>query len=167
MRKLIFLSACCLMLANSVVFADCQNISLQVRLVDEDHQYKKGARLPRGSEAFHVRNEQEMLLVKKAVIFTGEHIADASPGADRRTNEPVVNLTLDSVGTHKLKDVTHDNVNKRMAIILFKQGEGEIIFAPFIRERIDNGRLQISGLTTIAEAQNIADAIKCQARQRH
>ena len=167
MRKLVFLGAGCLMLVNSAALADCLDVPLQARLVDEDHQYKEGARLPRGSEAFHVRNEQEMLLVKKAVIFTGGEIVDAQQEFDKATYTPIVDITLDSRGASAFKNATRDNIGKRIAIILFEQDKGEIITAPVIREEIGGGRIRISGSMSIAEAQNIVAAIKCQAQQRH
>ncbi|MDR0480502.1 MAG: protein translocase subunit SecD [Gallionellaceae bacterium] len=127
--------------------------TLEVRLVDEDHPYAAGGTVPPGSDLFRGRDGSS-LLVKKSVIFTGERITDARPGVDSRTNEPVVNLTLDSVGTRKFKDVTHDNVGKRMAIIMFEAGQGEIVTAPTIREEIGGGHVQISGSMNTEEAQN-------------
>jgi preprotein translocase subunit SecD len=98
--------------------------------------------------------EGGVLLVQKLVILTGERINDAQPGFDNRTNEPTVNLNLDGVGARKFKDASRENVGKRMAIILFEKGKGEIITAPVIREEIGGGRVQISGRMTTEEAQN-------------
>lgn len=127
--------------------------TLEVRMVDEEHQIIPGAAAPFGSEMFKERNGN-MLLVKKQVIFTGERIKDAQPGFDNRNNEPAVHLNLDSVGAHKFKEVTRENVGKRMAIILFEKGKGEIVTAPVIREEIGGGRVQISGQMSTIEAQN-------------
>ena len=41
--------------------------------------------------------------------------------------------------------MTRDNVGKRMAIILFEKGKGEVVTAPVIRQEIAGGRVQISG----------------------
>ena len=38
-----------------------------------------------------------------------------------------MNLTLDSKGSRIFRDVTRENVNKRMAIILFEKGKGEAV----------------------------------------
>ncbi|MDR2196120.1 MAG: protein translocase subunit SecD [Gallionellaceae bacterium] len=128
--------------------------TLEVRLVDEEHQYVEGSALPFGSDMFRESNGTP-LLVKKAVIFTGERLNDAQPGFDQN-NQPAVNLSLDGVGARKFKEVTRANVGKRMAIILFEKGRGEIITAPVIREEIGGGRVQITGNMSTAEAQSTA-----------
>ena len=96
------------------------------------------------------------LLVKKIVIFTGERISDAQPGFDSRDNEPAVHINLDGIGARKFKEATRDNVGKRMAIILFEKGKGEIVTAPVIREEIGGGRVQITGRMTTEETKNTA-----------
>ena len=129
--------------------------TLEVRMVDEEHQYTPGAAPPFGTEMFRDRDGNP-LLVKKQVILTGERINDAQPGFDNRTNEAAVHLNLDGVGARKFKEATRANVDKRMAIILFEKGKGEIVTAPVIREEIGGGRVQISGKMTTAEAQDTA-----------
>jgi preprotein translocase subunit SecD len=52
--------------------------------------------------------------------------------------------------------VTRDNVGKRMAIILFEKGKGEVVTAPVIRAEIGGGRVQISGRMTTVEANDTA-----------
>src|SRR5690606_35666737 len=49
-----------------------------------------------------------------------------------------------------------NNINKRMAIILFEQGKGEVVTAPVIRSEIPGGQVQISGSMTAEEAADIA-----------
>ncbi|MDD4979240.1 MAG: protein translocase subunit SecD [Gallionella sp.] len=127
--------------------------TLEVRLVDDDHSYTEGGVVPFGLEAFKDR-EGRTLLVKKQVLLTGERINDAQPGFDNRDNEPAVHLNLDGVGARKFKEATRENVGKRMAIILFEKGKGEIVTAPVIREEIGGGRVQISGRMTTEEAQD-------------
>ncbi|MDD5300600.1 MAG: protein translocase subunit SecD [Gallionella sp.] len=129
--------------------------TLEVRMVDEEHQVVPGAAAPFGTEMFKDR-EGNMLLVKKQVILTGERINDAQPGFDNRSNEPAVHINLDGVGARKFKDATRENVGKRMAIVLFEKGKGEIITAPVIREEIGGGRVQISGRMSTVEAQDSA-----------
>jgi preprotein translocase subunit SecD len=52
--------------------------------------------------------------------------------------------------------VTRENVNKRMAILLFEKGKGEVVTAPVIRSEIGGGRVQISGRMTTQEANDVA-----------
>jgi preprotein translocase subunit SecD len=129
--------------------------TLEVRMVDETHQASAGAAAPFGTEMFKDR-EGKMLLVKKQVILTGERINDAQPGFDNRTNEAAVHINLDGVGARQFKEATRENVGKRMAIILFEKGKGEIVTAPVIREEIGGGRVQISGQMNTVEAQDTA-----------
>jgi len=129
--------------------------TLEVRMVDETSQAGPGATAPFGTEMFKDR-QGVMLLVKKQVILTGERINDAQPGFDNRTNEAAVHINLDGVGARLFKEATRENVGKRMAIILFEKGKGEIVTAPVIREEIGGGRVQISGQMDPVEAQDTA-----------
>ncbi|CAH1905284.1 Sec translocon accessory complex subunit SecD [Candidatus Nitrotoga sp. HW29] len=129
--------------------------TLEVRLVDDEHKLSEGAAAPFGTDMFKDR-DGSMLLVRKSVLLTGERINDAQPGFDSRTNEPAVHINLDSAGTRKFKEATRENVGKRMAILLFEKGKGEVITAPVIREEIGGGRVQISGQMNTKEANDIS-----------
>ena len=129
--------------------------TLEVRLVDESVEARSAESgrgpVPFGSERFPDRTGQAVI-VKKQVVLTGENLTDAQPGFDSQTQEPTVNLTLDAKGSRIFRDVTRENINKRMAIILFEKGKGEVVTAPVIRAEIGGGRVQISGQMTTAEA---------------
>jgi len=129
--------------------------TLEVRLVDDEHKFTEGSAAPFGTEMFKDR-DGSMLLVKKSVLLTGERINDAQPGFDNRSNEPAVHINLDSAGTRKFKEATRENVGKRMAIVLFEKGKGEVVTAPVIREEIGGGRVQISGQMNTKEANDIS-----------
>ena len=129
--------------------------TLEVRLVDEERQFSGGTTAPFGTDMFKDR-DGTMLLVKKNVLFTGDRINDAQPGFDSRDNKPAVHINLDGVGARKFKEATRENVGKRMAIILFEKGKGEIVTAPVINEEIGGGRVQISGSMTTSEAHDIS-----------
>ncbi|HAY08998.1 MAG TPA: protein translocase subunit SecD, partial [Thauera sp.] len=64
--------------------------------------------------------------------------------------------TLDAAGARIFRDVTRESVGKRMAILLFEKGKGEVVTAPVIRSEIGGGRVQISGRMTTAEANDVA-----------
>ena len=129
--------------------------TLEVRMVDESSEASAAvggaAAVPFGSERYLERSGQP-IIVKKQVILTGENLTDAQAGFDSQTHEPVVNLTLDAKGARVFKDVTRENVGKRMAILLFEKGKGEVVTAPVIRSEIGGGRVQISGRMTTMEA---------------
>ncbi|MDO4591264.1 MAG: protein translocase subunit SecD [Comamonadaceae bacterium] len=129
--------------------------TLELRLVDETSEGRAAemgtGNVPFGSERYLDRNGNAVI-VKKQVILTGENLTDAQPGFDSQTQEPTVNLVLDAKGARIFKDITRENINKRMAIILFEKGKGEVVTAPVIRSEIGGGRVQISGRMTTMEA---------------
>ena len=132
--------------------------TLEVRMVDDSPealaQLSQGT-VPFGTERFKDREGRDVL-VKRQVVLTGDNLNDAQPGFDNQTHEPTVNLTLDAKGARIFKDVTRENVGKRMAIILFEKGKGEVVTAPVIRQEIGGGRVQISGRMTTVEATDTA-----------
>lgn len=129
--------------------------TLEVRMVDESSEARaaeSGAGIvPFGSERFLERSGQPVI-VKKQVVLTGENLTDAQPGFDNQTQEAVVNLTLDAKGARIFREVTRESIGKRMAIVLFEKGKGEVVTAPVIRSEISGGRVQISGRMTSMEA---------------
>lgn len=133
--------------------------TLEVRMVDESSEARAAesgsAAVPFGAERFLERTGQPVI-VKKQVILTGENLTDAQPGFDSQTHEAVVNLTLDAKGARIFRDVTRESIGKRMAIILFEKGKGEVVTAPVIRSEIGGGRVQISGRMTSMEATDTA-----------
>ena len=135
--------------------------TLEIRLVDEEKsdpttldQASKG-QTPFGDEFFMDRNGQP-ILVKKKVELTGEYITDAGPGADQQSGRSTVNVTLDGRGARIFRQVTKENVGKRMAILLIEKGQAEVITAPVINEEIGGGRVQISGMNNAQEATDIS-----------
>ncbi len=132
--------------------------TLEIRMVDDSPGALEAALAgspPYGTEVYNERGGQP-LLVKKQVVLTGDRLTDAQPGFDNQTQEPAVHLTLDAAGARIFKDVTRENINKRMAILLIEKGKGEVVTAPVIRSEIGGGRVQISGRMTTSEANDTA-----------
>ena len=133
--------------------------TLELRLVDESTEGRSAeigsGPVPFGSERYLDRSGQAVI-VRKQVMLTGDNLTDAQPGFDNQTQEPAVHLTLDAKGARIFKDITRENINKRMAILLFEKGKGEVVTAPVIRTEIGGGRVQISGRMTTAEANDTA-----------
>jgi preprotein translocase subunit SecD len=135
--------------------------TLEVRLVEEDKMDPStlaaatAGQVPFGSE-FYIERGGAPIIVRKQVVLTGDRISDAQPGFDNQTNEPAVHIRLDATGARIFQQVTRENVGKRMAILLFEKGKGEVITAPVIREEIGGGRVQISGRMTTREANDVA-----------
>lgn len=135
--------------------------TLEIRMVDEEKKdlatleaAEKG-QVPFGDEMYRDRDGNP-ILVKKNVVLTGDRITDAGPGVNNQTGGSIVNVTLDGRGAGIFKNVTRDNVGKRMAILLIEKGNTEVITAPVINEEIGGGRVQISGMDNTQEATDIA-----------
>ena len=132
--------------------------TLEIRMVDDTPGALEAAmagQVPFGTELYVERGGRP-LLVKKQVMLTGDRLTDAQPGFDNQTQEPAVHLTLDSAGSRIFKDITRENVGKRMAILLIEKGKGEVVTAPVIRTEIGGGRVQISGSMSTTEANDTA-----------
>jgi preprotein translocase subunit SecD len=54
-----------------------------------------------------------------------------------------------------MRDTSRENLKKRMAIVLFEKGKGEVLTAPVIQGELGN-RFQISGSMSVAEASDLA-----------
>jgi preprotein translocase subunit SecD len=132
--------------------------TLEIRMVCESREELDAlaaGTVPLGCERYKDRDGQA-ILVKKQVILTGDNLNDAAAGFDSQTQEPTVNLNLDGKGARIFRDVTRENINKRMAILLIEKGKGEVVTAPVIRSEISGGRVQISGKMNVSEAADTA-----------
>ena len=131
--------------------------TLEIRLVDDSPAAQAalaGGTVPFGLERYEDTGGMP-LLVRRQVILTGENLQDAQAGFDDR-QQAAVHLTLDSKGARIFRDVTRANIDRRMAIILFEKGVGEVVTAPVIRTEIGGGRVQISGSMNTREANDLA-----------
>ncbi|MDX9844146.1 MAG: protein translocase subunit SecD [Aquabacterium sp.] len=131
--------------------------TLEVRMVNdsvEAQAAQAGGPVPFGYERYMERGGLP-IIVKREVVLTGDNLTDAQPGFDEN-QEAAVHLTLDARGARIFKDVTRENIGKRMAIILFEKGKGEVVTAPVIRGEIGGGRVQISGRMSTEEAADTA-----------
>jgi preprotein translocase subunit SecD len=131
--------------------------TLELRMVDETGDIAAALRgqVPFGEELY-TEHGGVPLLVKKHVELTGDQLTDAQPGFDNQTQEPAVHLKLDAKGTRVFRDLTRENVGKRMAILLIEKNKGEVVTAPVIRSEIGGGSVQISGRMTTVEANDVA-----------
>lgn len=135
--------------------------SLEVRLVEDDSsklQDAQAGNVPVGYELLDEVSPSGMpskILVKKDVELTGDNINDAQPGFSEN-GEAAVHINLDSKGAAIFKQLTRDNIGRRMAMILVEKGKAEVVTAPVIRTEIGGGRVQISGSMNTAEANDTA-----------
>jgi len=131
--------------------------TLEIRMVDEqaDPTAIQQGQTPYGDDIVTSRDGGK-IAVKKDVVLTGDSITDASPGFESTSGQAAVHVNLDGKGARIFKDVTRENVGKRMAILLIEKGVAEAITAPVIREEIGGGRVQITGMESAQEASDIA-----------
>ena len=132
--------------------------TLEMRLVEDSAEARAAENntgtVPFGSERYFERNGQAVI-VKKQVILTGDNLTDAQPGFDSQSQQPKVDLTVDAKGGRIMRDTSRENIKKRMAILLFEKGKGEVLTAPVIQSELGN-RFQISGSMSVTEATDLA-----------
>ncbi len=132
--------------------------TLEMRLVDDSAEARAAEQgtgpVPFGAERYFERNGRAVI-VKKQVILTGDSLTDAQPGFDSQTQQPKVDLTVDAKGGRIMRDTSRENLQKRMAILLFEKGKGEVLTAPVIQGELGN-RFQISGSMSVTEANDLA-----------
>ena len=131
--------------------------TLELRMVDDSAEaleaLKGNGPVPFGTERFMDRGFGP-IIVKRQVILTGDNLNDAQPGFDENHN-PAVHLTVDAKGARIMKETSRENIGKRMAILIFEKGKGEVVTAPKINSELGN-RFQISGSMTTQEAADTA-----------
>lgn len=118
------------------------------------------SQLDQASGEFRAAGYQPMLL-EEDTLLTGEYITDARTGTDPQTNQPVVNMTFDAEGTQLFGNLTSENTNRLMAIVL----DDVVNSAPRINEPILGGRCQItlggrSYRESMAEATSLAIVLR-------
>lgn len=104
-------------------------------------------RLPKGTEVLFQKetnvNTREVTyspyLLSKDALVTGEDLQDAYSSYDPKTNEPIVDFSLNPVGATRFDKATGENVGRYMAIVL----DNNVHSAPRIKTRISGGRAMI------------------------
>ena len=130
--------------------------TLELRMVDDTAEAKSallGGVMPQGSEAFK-ETDGRPIAVYKQVVITGDNLNNAQSTFDDK-GQPAVNLQVDSKGARIIKDISRENIGKRMAIILFEKGKGEVVSAPVIRGELGNS-FSISGAMNPQQAADLA-----------
>ncbi|MCP1289988.1 MULTISPECIES: protein translocase subunit SecD [Chromobacterium] len=134
--------------------------TLEVRMVEDDPSKMADAmagNVPAGYELLDEASSRgvQKILVRKDVELTGDNINDAQAGFDEN-GAPAVHINLDSAGASIFRQVTAENIGRRMAMVLVEKGRAEVVTAPVIRSEIGGGRVQISGSMNPAEANDTA-----------
>jgi len=86
----------------------------------------------------------------------GKYVTDARVGTDPYTGEFNVSMNMNSEGAKKWANVTRENVNQAIAIVL----DGLVYSAPNVSEEIKGGSSSISGQFSQADADDLANILK-------
>lgn len=100
-------------------------------------------------------NTAKMVLKKEAVL-TGSYLMDAEVMVSPQDNRPYVSIKFDPTGAKIFEEITKNNLQKNLAIVL----DGTIYSAPTIQSVISGGDASISGNFTFKEANNLAIVLK-------
>jgi preprotein translocase subunit SecD len=106
---------------------------------------------------------EEGLVISETPVVTGSELADAEATVDPGTLQPAILLRFDAAGAQKLASFTRENMARALAIVL----DGRVVSAPLIREPILDGRAQISGTLTKADAEEIAGRLRAKDCRRN
>ena len=97
----------------------------------------------------------ETLYVQKAPLLDHTAISSATVTKNMQTGTPQIDVEFSEVGKELFAQVTKENLNKRLAIVL----DGHLYSAPMIRSEISGGKAQITGSFTEEEAKHLAAKI--------
>lgn len=100
---------------------------LQVRMVDESviGPVDDTTAVPFGSEMFKVGRNGPAILYKEPIL-TGDYITGANASFDQN-QQPAVSIDLNGDGGRKIREATRGKIGKRMAIVLFEKGKGDVL----------------------------------------
>ena len=146
-----------------------QTARLEFKLVDEGQSVQQAVqgKVPEGDEVLYqrIKNKQtgevtrEPFLLKKRTVLTGDTLTGAEVRYDSDFNEPYVSITFNRMGSTIFRQVTRENIRKRLAIVL----DGNVYSAPVIQDEIAGGRAQITGRFTTEEARDLAIVLRAGA----
>ncbi|HXZ49371.1 MAG TPA: protein translocase subunit SecD [Usitatibacter sp.] len=138
--------------------------TLEIRLVAEEYAQGRGEDAfaqykdqpaPFGTDKFYDQRNGAPVLVRRSLVIGGDRITDAQANFDQQTGSPVVNVKLDSAGGRVMRQVTRENVGKRMAILLVEKTGTAVAMWPTIQEEF-GANFRITGLQDINEAKDLA-----------
>jgi len=146
--------------------------TLEYRAVDFEHDVQNAVAgsVPAGSRLYKDRDGNPVLL-KKAVIVTGDQIINASSGLDQESGSPQVSVSLDAKGARSMLKFTKKSVGKPMAVVYIENKNETILVdgVPVTRNRkieevisvatirgVFSKRFQTTGLDSPKEAHELA-----------
>jgi RNA polymerase sigma factor (sigma-70 family) len=95
------------------------------------------------------------LYVQKKVLLDQTDLKSASVITNQPAGKPWIQITFTDAGAKQFAKVTHQNIGKRLAIII----DGRLYSAPTIKSEIRDGKAQITGNFSVQEANDLAAKI--------
>ena len=112
---------------------------------------------PQGEEQNFIRLHALRATRNNQPVMEGKYVTDARVGTDPYTGEFNVSMNMNSEGAKKWANVTRENVNQAIAIVL----DGLVYSAPNVSEEIRGGSSSISSSDfSQAEADDLANILK-------
>jgi preprotein translocase subunit SecD len=113
--------------------------NLEFKLVDENADPREALKgnLPSGSELRYYRKDDpdmagRAIVLKKETLLTGDYLSEARVQFDPSSGQPYVGIKFNTKGSRIFAQITEENINKQLAIVL----DGEVYSAPVIRSKI-------------------------------
>lgn len=141
----------------------------------------KPSDLVTNKESFEFRSEMDQRRfgnadLERALIISGDHVSGAQSSFDPETNQPQVNINLDSAGGTKMHRATRSNVGRRMGVLFIEyktrldrstNAAGEEVVTPrqIVEKKVISlatiqsalgVQFRITGLDNVAEASELA-----------
>lgn len=106
-------------------------------------------------------NYYELFLLERDAPLGGDVITDArvtiGTGYDPQTaGKPLVTMEMNSAGSRRWEQITGDNIQNRVAIVL----DDKVYSAPVVINRITGGSSQITGVGSMDEAKDLAIVLR-------
>jgi preprotein translocase subunit SecD len=86
------------------------------------------------------------IVLKKETLLTGDYLSEARVQFDPGSGQPYVGIKFNTKGSRIFAQITEENINKQLAIVL----DGEVYSAPVIRSKIVGRALSRAISTTTA-----------------
>ena len=94
-------------------------------------------------------------LIQKRILLDGSLLTDARVEFDQ-FQQPQIGIEFNRKGARIFDRITGENIHKRLAIVL----DSSVYSAPVIQDRIAGGKARITGHFTLAEAKDLAIALR-------
>jgi len=138
--------------------ANAQEVRVEFRPVMDEvqaYQHEIEGTVPSHGWQMMTAEDGGTYWVAPDVLITNADIERAEVEMDAVRSRPVIEVFFATDGGKKFSDYTRDNLGSRVAIIF----DGVIVSVPRIHDMIVGGSVQISNISTIAEAERIARGI--------